>query len=248
MDVSPGFDAVARGFLVVLLVGLPWVAVQGVPEDEEALSVVGSRRALYLSTAISLAVLSGITWAVAAWRGVDAGALGWRAGPLPTLLAWAAGATAGGLAAVWAVSRIGRALGARESPLVRLLIPVTRAGRWNFVMLSAAAGIFEEYVFRGFLLHGLWEWTGMPWLAAGITAVSFGIGHGYQRAVGIARASVLGFVLAVPVILTGSLFPAVVAHFWINVIIGLGGWKWLVETDGPVAPVPPVDPGAGGGP
>jgi membrane protease YdiL (CAAX protease family) len=138
-----------------------------------------------------------------------------------------------GLAAVGIVSRIGRALGARESPLVRLLIPVTREDRWNFVMLSAAAGVFEEFVFRGYLLHGLAEWTGMPWVAAAVTAVAFGVGHGYQRALGVVRASVLGFVLAVPVVLTGSLYPAVVAHFWINVTIGLGGWRWLVETDGP---------------
>lgn len=245
MEVSPGFDAVARSYLVLLLVGLPWLAMRGVPDDEEALSVVGSRRTLYVSTAVSLAVLAGLTWAVAAWRGMDAAVLGWRAGPPLGLLGWAAGTTIGGLGAVWIVSRVGRALGARESPLVRLLIPVTRAGRWNFVMLSAAAGVFEEFVFRGYLLHGLWEWSGMPWAAAGVTAVAFGVGHGYQRAVGIARASVLGFALAIPVVLTGSLFPAVVGHFWINVIIGLGGWRWFIETDGPVEPVPSLDDEAG---
>lgn len=245
MEVTPGFDAVARSYLVLLLVGLPWAAVKGVPDDEEVLSLVGSRRALYLSTVVSLALLAGLTWAVGAWRGVEAGALGWRAGSGASLSLWALATTVGGLAAVWVVSRIGRAVGARESPLVRLLIPVTRADRWNFVMLSAAAGVFEEFVFRGYLLYGLWEWTGATWVAVGVTSLAFGVGHGYQRTVGIARASVLGLVLALPVVLTGSLYPAVVAHFWINVIIGLGGWRWLMETDGPAEGPRPVGDGAG---
>jgi len=29
------------------------------------------------------------------------------------------------------------------------------------------------------------------------------------------------------VVLTGSLFAAVAAHFWINAALGLGGWKKL---------------------
>ena len=41
------------------------------------------------------------------------------------------------------------------------------------------------------------------------------------------RATLLGFLLAVPVVVTGSLFPAIVAHFWINAAIGVGGWKLL---------------------
>lgn len=233
---------VGRGYLLLVLLGLPVLAVRGAPSDEEAVSLAGSRQVLYLSTAISLAVLAGITWAVSVWEGVEPAALGWRAEEPGALALWSLGTTAAGLAAVRIVSRAGRAVGARESPLVRLLIPTTRAGRASFLMLSAAAGVFEEYVFRGFILRGLESWSGSVWIAAALAALSFGVGHGYQRMIGIARASSLGFVLAVPVIETGSLFPAVVAHFWINAVIGLGGWRWLVETDGP----PPDAAGHGG--
>ncbi|MFB6240732.1 MAG: type II CAAX prenyl endopeptidase Rce1 family protein, partial [Gemmatimonadota bacterium] len=61
-----------------------------------------------------------------------------------------------------------------------------------------------------------------------VVAVAFGIAHGYQRAVGVVRAGVLGVLLGLPVLFTGSLYPAVVAHFWINLAIGLGGWRTLV--------------------
>ncbi len=46
---------------------------------------------------------------------------------------------------------------------------------------------------------------------------------------GVLRAGVLGMLLAVPTIWTGSLFPAIVGHFWINAAVGLGGWRFLLE-------------------
>jgi hypothetical protein len=45
----------------------------------------------------------------------------------------------------------------------------------------------------------------------------------------VVRAAGLGMLLAVPVLITGSLFPAIVAHFWINAVLGLGGWRWLLD-------------------
>jgi hypothetical protein len=44
---------------------------------------------------------------------------------------------------------------------------------------------------------------------------------------GILRATALGAFLAVAVVQTESLFPAIVAHFWINAAVGLGLWRWL---------------------
>jgi membrane protease YdiL (CAAX protease family) len=82
------------------------------------------------------------------------------------------------------------------------------------------------------------EALGSPWPAMGLASVSFGISHGYQRLIGIVRATLLGTLLALPVVFTGSLFPAIVAHFWINAVIGIGGWKLLypealLQTDTP---------------
>ena len=216
---------IVRAYALVLLVGLPLLAAR---EDALARGLDElDRRALYLSAAISSAFIAGLTLGVAAWQGVGARALGWVVGPAGRAAAWAAGTTAAGLAAVTLVALVASRRGKGESPLLLALMPRTPAERRGFVLLSLAAAVCEEYVFRGFGLRVLAAWTGNPWTAAAAVAVAFGLAHGYQRAAGVARAALLGGVLAVPVVLTGSLFPAIVAHFWINVILGLGGWRWL---------------------
>ncbi len=226
------WSTVARGFLVLLLVGLPLVAAAGVPDEEELEELPGARRVLYLSTVVSVGTLALVTWAVAALTGLDGGDLGWRAGPPRELALWTVGVSLAGLGVVWALTRLGQLLGAEESPLVRFLLPTNRGERWGFAVVAAVAGVGEEYLFRGFLLHGLADWTGSVWLAVALVSVSFGVGHGYQRAIGVVRAGVLGLLLALPVMFTGSLYPAIVAHFWINLAIGLGGWRTLVPRGG----------------
>lgn len=219
----------------VLLVGLPLVAT-----DEEtvaeAFSEAGDRTALYASAGLSLALIAGVAWAVAAWADLEAAALGWRAGPAATGLAWGAGITAAGLASVGAATKVMQALGLRESRAVLFLLPRDRGERWAFLALALAAGVCEEYVFRGFLLHVVEAWTGDTGAAVLVTSVSFGLAHGYQRAAGVVRATLLGGLLAAPVVATGSLFPAVAAHFWINALIGLGGWRWVAPGAGPELP------------
>lgn len=222
----------ARAYLVLLLAGLPAVAATGVPDEEELEELPGVRKVLYLSTVVSIGALALVTWAVAALAGLEGGDLGWRGGPPPELALWTVGVSVGGLAVVWVVTRIGQLLGAEESYLVRLLLPTSRGERWGFALVSAAAGVGEEYLFRGFLLHGLAQWTGSVWLAVGVVSVAFGVGHGYQRGIGMVRAGALGVLLALPVVFTGSLYAAIVAHFWINLAIGLGGWRALVPPGG----------------
>lgn len=226
------WGAVARGFLVLLLVGLPLMAAAGVPDERELEELPGARRVLYLSTIVSVGGLALVTWAVAALTGLDGGDVGWRGGAPRELALWTVGVSLAGLGVVWVVTRVGQLLGAEESPLVRFLLPRTGAERWGFAAVSAVAGVGEEYLFRGFLLHGLADWTGSAWLAVGVVSAAFGVGHGYQRAIGIVRAGVLGALLSLPVLLTGSLYPAIVAHFWINLAIGLGGWRTLAVPEG----------------
>lgn len=215
-----------KAFAVALMVGLPLLTT-GEEAVEEAFREVSDRRPLYVSAALSLLLVAGVTWAVAAWSGLRSHDLGWRAGDLGGGLAWAAGVTAAGLAMVWATTLLARRLGWRESRAVLFLLPRDRREQRWFLLLALAAALGEEYVYRGFAFHVLEAWAGGPGAAAAVTAVSFGLAHGYQRAAGVLRATMLGGILALPVAATGSVLPAVVAHFWINAIIGLGGWRWL---------------------
>lgn len=219
----------------VLLVALPLLAT-----DEETVAEVfseaGDRTALYASAGLSLVLIAVAVWGISALVGLEARTLGWGRGPTGSGLAWAAGITAAGLASVGLASKVMRVLGLPESRAVLFLLPRDRRERWAFLALALAAGVCEEYVFRGFLLHVVEAWAGDTLAAVAVTSVSFGLAHGYQRAAGVVRATLLGLLLAAPVAATGSLFPAVAAHFWINAIIGLGGWRWLVPEAGPEPP------------
>lgn len=202
--------------------------------SEELDQIASSRPAVYLSAALSLSLIALAVLAVSLWQKITPGVLGWRVEDAVIALGLAAATTAVGLLIVWLVGWIGQATGLRESPVGRTLLPEGGSEQRWFVLIAGLAAVCEEYIYRGFLLHALAAWTGNVWLAAGITSLSFGLAHGYQRLIGILRSGMLGLLLAIPVIFTGSLFPAIVAHFWINSAIGLGGWKWLMpEPDGP---------------
>lgn len=226
MEPSP----VARIFALLLLATMPFLAA-----SEEALEEVleegGSRRSLYVAAGLSLVLLAAVTLAVVAGTGLPGRDLGWRAGPPGPSLAWAAGTTVAGLAVVWALTAFFRRLGLPEGRAVLFLLPRNRREMHGFLLLALVAGVCEEYVFRGFALHVVEAWSGSPAVAVAATSVAFGLAHGYQRLSGVLRAAALGALLAVPVVATGSLFPAVAAHFWINAAIGLGGWRWLMPED-----------------
>ena len=219
---------IALGLMFALLVGLPILASRQKLGEEELKQIAASRPAVYLSAVLSLSIIALLTFGVSLWQKITPAALGWRVDDPLLAIGLAVATTAAGLAAAWAVGRLGTAVGLRESPIGRTLLPHGSIERRWFVLIAALAAICEEYIYRGFLLHALGAWVGSPWLAAAITALSFGLAHGYQRLLGITRAGLLGFLLAVPVIFTGSLFAAIVAHFWINSAIGLGGWRWLM--------------------
>ncbi|MFQ5891020.1 MAG: lysostaphin resistance A-like protein, partial [Gemmatimonadota bacterium] len=185
-------SSIARGFALLLLAGLPVLAAATGIRESQVEEITASRPAVYVSAALSMAALGGITLAVAAWQRIPAAALGWSVSGTGVALLWAAGATAAGLFAVWLITGTGRRLGLRESGLALALMPRSAADRRGFVLLAIVAAVGEEYIYRGYTLHVLAEWWGDPWLAAAATAVSFGFAHGYQRVVGVVRATALG--------------------------------------------------------
>jgi membrane protease YdiL (CAAX protease family) len=226
---------IALGFALALALGLPLLAFRTGLREEHVAEVKSARSTVYLSAAVSIGVLSAVTFGVSAWRDISPAAVGWRVDEAESAFVWAMAVAGAGLATVWAVVRAGQALGLPESRLSFVLMPRSGREQRAFLLVAAVAAVGEEYLYRGYMYHVLADTAGGPWIAATVTSVSFGLAHGYQRAVGMARATLLGALLVAPVIWTGSLFPSIVGHFWINAAVGLGGWKRLFPEQAAIA-------------
>jgi membrane protease YdiL (CAAX protease family) len=104
--------------------------------------------------------------------------------------------------------------------LRELLTPESRRG-WAlllFVTLPIIAG-FEELLFRGILIGAFSAGFDIsPWLLVAGSSVAFAAGHGAQGTLGIVVTGLLGFVLAVVFVMTGSLFVVVIAHYIVNAV------------------------------
>ena len=221
------FTPLALGYACALALGLPMLAFRTGLREEHVGEVTKARSAVYFSAAISIGVLAAVTFGVSAWQAIPPASVGWKVDAAGAAFAWAAVVAGAGLATVWLIVRVGRALKLPESRLSFVLMPRTSREKRAFLLVAAAAALGEEYLYRGYMYHVFADTVGGPWTAAVVTSVSFGVAHGYQKAIGMVRATLLGALLAIPVIWTGSLFPSIVAHFWINAAVGLGGWKHL---------------------
>ena len=218
---------VALGFAIALALGLPLLAFRTGLREEHVAEVTAARSAVYFSAAVSIGVLSAAAFGISAWQDIPPAAVGWKVDSPGSAFVWAACVAGAGLAVVWLVVRLGQALGLPESRLSLVLMPRTGREQRAFLLVAAIAALGEEYLYRGFMYHVFADALGGVWVAAVLTSVSFGVAHGYQKTIGMLRASLLGALLVIPVIWTGSLFPSIVAHFWINAAVGLGGWKRL---------------------
>lgn len=214
----------ARVVTTLLLVALPAFVVSQRHMAREAPELM-TRRAIYASSAIGVWIIALFCVLAALASGLDAGSLGLVLPPAAQVLGWSAAVTLAGLV-VMGTSRL---LRIRETPLLLFLLPRNQREKAEFAGVSLSAGIGEELVFRGFLVPALIMAGGSVWLAAAVSSVAFGTMHVYQGTSGVVRTTILGFILAVPFILTGSIVPSVVAHTAINLMAGLWLAEWLLK-------------------
>jgi len=99
------------------------------------------------------------------------------------------------------------------------LAPQTPREDRLFDMVSITAGVCEEILYRGLLLATLVSLVG-TWPAVAITSLIFGIGHAYQGYSGIAKTGLVGLVLALFTVFSGSLYIAMVLHAVIDLTSG----------------------------
>jgi membrane protease YdiL (CAAX protease family) len=195
---------------------LQGVLIRNIPE-------LPPRRELYLGSMVMLWLLAGVVTTLAALGGLRLPVLP-APGTLMAGLPWVGVVVLAGLALVY----LFRGVGVREPPLVGHLMPRTARDRRLFVLLSMTAGITEELLYRGVAFASLVALgAGVP-LALAVSAAAFGALHYYQGWSGAVRSGLIGALLAVPVIVTGSLLPSMIAHTLLDLILGLIiGPRWL---------------------
>ena len=166
--------------------------------------------------------------ALALWAGTASGfsraAMALRPVDPAIAAAWVGGVT---LIAI-AIALVARRLGMRESRALEWLLPQTTRERAVFVLLSISAGVGEEMAYRAFLIPALERASGSLALAVLLSSAAFGMVHGYQQAAGAVRATLLGVVLAIPMVVTGSVIPSMLAHALYDVLAGLFLADWLM--------------------
>lgn len=94
------------------------------------------------------------------------------------------------------------------------LLNVEGTPHWQlYLLIGVLPGLFEEFAFRGVLLHALHK-RFAPWTLAAVVAIVFGFFHvNFFR---VLPTAYLGFVMAVLTLSTGSLIPGMIVHIGNN--------------------------------
>jgi uncharacterized protein len=117
------------------------------------------------------------------------------------------------------------------NPHVEKLAPHTRSELGWWVAVSLSAGVCEEFIFRGYLI-----WVFQPvfglWGAAAFSLVVFAAAHAYQGVKGVLATGVVGGLLTLVVLISGSLLPAIALHVLTDIGTGLVAWLALHKVQG----------------
>lgn len=100
------------------------------------------------------------------------------------------------------------------------MMPRTTGERAIFSVVAVSAGVCEEILYRGFLMHLFAPALG-PWGAVAASSLVFGLAHAYQGGAGIVKSSVVGLILASSYVISGSIWPAILLHVAVDI---QGGW------------------------
>jgi membrane protease YdiL (CAAX protease family) len=202
--------------LAILLVAMPALALAQLP-------LVGEtpieRLPAYWGSIATLWLIGIACW-LAGTRDGGPGAVGLVWPGARPFVVWSLGLTIAALGTMLAFRWVAGATGARETRLLRQLLPRTPQERGVFALLSVAAGVGEELAYRGYAIPLLATIIGVPG-AAVLTSVVFGILHGYQGVLGTVRTTLMGGILAWGFLASGSLLPVIAAHTMIDLVAGL---------------------------
>lgn len=218
-----GVPHATRLWTVMLLVPLPAIMIVQGRKLAEIESL--PRTEAYISSIASLWLLALATLGVAHVSGYTMRQLGLLPLDLSRTAVWTAALTLAGVAVLFAF----RFAGVREPRLIHDLMPVSAHDRVLFTGVSITAGVCEEIVFRGFLIHVLYGATGSLAIALLLSSGAFGVAHAYQQPMGALRATLLGLILALPLVIDDSIVPSIIAHAAIDILSGLWLSRYLLR-------------------
>ena len=105
--------------------------------------------------------------------------------------------------------------------LAEMLGPQSPVALTMFVLLSSVAGFIEEIIFRGYLQRQFGALTGNIYLGLILSAIVFGLGHGYEGPRRMVLIAVFGMLFGLLTIWRRSLRPAMMAHAWHDSVSGI---------------------------
>ena len=204
-------------FVLLLVAGVPVLSYATARRPE--LRMI-ARPDLYLSAVVSQWILTVGGVVVVLAGGPNFRSIGFRGVTPGDFFFWLgllAAVSVAGLGLILVLER--RGWWPPEPDLVLLLMPANRREKLLAVLMVApTAALCEEFLYRGYLLSQLSVWLGGSLWAWAMSAIAFGLAHCYQGLNGMARAAILGALLAYPVLRLGSLYPSMAAHFLIDAV------------------------------
>ena len=205
-------------FLAALIELLPVFAVVQV---DLARDLAVARAQAYITSGVTVLFLGFLSLALGSRLvGMEAMGLQIEPGRVAYALSWGAGTFALGMATLWFFLVIRKRGGWGESRLVRELMPVTRREKVLYAGLSFCAGFGEELAYRGYAIPAVLLAGGSAPAALAVTSAAFAVLHSYQGVLGVVRTGVVGMIMGMVFLHTGSVWPPMVAHILIDLAVG----------------------------
>lgn len=113
--------------------------------------------------------------------------------------------------------------GLANKPLMQDFMPQTEDERRVFNLLGVTAGVAEEIIFRGFLIWALALYFPL-WVAALSALLVFTLLHLYQGVEQLPTIFLMGGLVTVIFLMTGSLWPVILLHIFVDVINNQTVW------------------------
>ncbi|MEQ1905611.1 MAG: type II CAAX endopeptidase family protein [Pirellulaceae bacterium] len=205
-------------FLLFVTVVLPLLAISSYRSVHSAQAVMPTRATLYVNLLI-LQLLMGSLAFFAAWgcRLV----MPWSARLEFATIGPALGIVVGALVAAISVSVFLDRSSGKTSNLAEMLYPksLTDWLLWGTAMF--AAGVIEEFAYRGVLFGLISQVSNSWWLAALLSALVFGAGHATQGWIGFIASGLFAIGMQWLVFHSEGLLLAIVAHMGYDVIVQL---------------------------